>query len=517
MTTLAGVLARTARRCPDRIAVQFGDVALTYAELDREVDALAAELAGRGLAQGDRMLLLAGNSDAFVVAVYAGLRLGAIVVPINPRSAPTEIDYLATDTGARLLLFGPEVADGVRAWHSLPDRTGEAEPLALGAVEGYDDVRSAARDHAARKHAARGHAARPAHVEVSEDDDALIIYTSGTTGRPKGALFDHRRVLWVGINTSIGMGLRDGERMLHVAPLYHAASLNMLLLNGMMLGATHVILPAFEPATVADTLARERITFFFGVPTMYTHLLRLPDLADRDLSRLRICLYGAAPMPAHTAEALVAALPDAWIVQACGQTEGGPGGILLHHDDVVARPEASGRVAVPNTEVRIVDPSGNDVEPGGVGEMIMRGESMMKGYWRKPEATAETVRDGWVHTGDLARIDEDGYITLVDRLKDLIITGGANVYSAEVEGVLAAHPAVGDLAVVGRRNEEYGEIVVAVVDLAPGASLTLDELREYGRTQLSGYKLPRELTIGAVPRNPSGKILKHRLRVDLDG
>jgi acyl-CoA synthetase (AMP-forming)/AMP-acid ligase II len=167
--------------------------------------------------------------------------------------------------------------------------------------------------------------------------------------------------------------------------------------------------------------------------------------------------------------------------------------------------------------VRIVDPSGNDVEPGTVGEMIMRGESMMKGYWRKPEATAETVRDGWVHTGDLARIDEDGYITLVDRLKDLIITGGANVYSAEVEGVLAAHPAVGDLAVVGRRSEEYGEIAVAVVDLAPGATLTLDELREYGRTHLSGYKLPRELTIGAVPRNPSGKILKHRLRGALDG
>jgi len=507
MPSLAQVLSRTATRVPDRIAVQFGSTSLTYAALERRVNQLARELTDRGLRHGDRLLLLSGNSDAFVIALYAGLRLGAIVVPVNPRSAPPEVDHFVTDSGARLLLFGPELVANVRGWQAQHEGAGGIPALALGEAAGFDDVLTAA----------SAQPDDPLDVEVAEDDDALIIYTSGTTGRPKGALFDQHRILWVGINTALGLGLHEGERMLHVAPLYHSASLDMLLIGGMMYGATHVILPGFDPETVLETIERERSTFFFGVPTMYTFLLRTPSIASRDLSSLRVCMYGAAPMPATTAEALVAALPGASIIQACGQTEGGPGGILLQHDEVLERPSASGRSAVPNTEVRIIDLEGNDVAPGAVGEMIMRGETMMKGYWGKPEATAETVRDGWVHTGDLASVDEDGYITLVDRLKDLIITGGRNVYSAEVESALAGHPAVGDIAVVGRPDDEYGEKVVAVVTPRDGAELTLADLREYGARHLSSYKLPRELVIAEIPRNPSGKILKHRIREKLHG
>ncbi|AXG14384.1 class I adenylate-forming enzyme family protein [Intrasporangium calvum] len=507
MPSLAQVLSRTATRVPDRIAVQFGSTSLTYAALERRVNQLARELTDRGLRHGDRLLLLSGNSDAFVIALYAGLRLGAIVVPVNPRSAPPEVDHFVTDSGARLLLFGPELVANVRGWQAQHEGAGGIPALALGEAAGFDDVLTAA----------SAQPDDPLDVEVAEDDDALIIYTSGTTGRPKGALFDQHRILWVGINTALGLGLHEGERMLHVAPLYHSASLDMLLIGGMMYGATHVILPGFDPETVLETIERERSTFFFGVPTMYTFLLRTPSIASRDLSSLRVCMYGAAPMPATTAEALVAALPGASIIQACGQTEGGPGGILLQHDEVLERPSASGRSAVPNTEVRIIDLEGNDVAPGAVGEMIMRGETMMKGYWGKPEVTAETVRDGWVHTGDLASVDEDGYITLVDRLKDLIITGGRNVYSAEVESALAGHPAVGDIAVVGRPDDEYGEKVVAVVTPRDGAELTLADLREYGARHLSSYKLPRELVIAEIPRNPSGKILKHRIREKLHG
>ncbi|PRY49547.1 fatty-acyl-CoA synthase [Knoellia remsis] len=507
MPSLAQVLARTASRVPDRVAVQFDSTSMTYAVLDAHVNQLARELASRGLAKGDRLLLLSGNSDAFVVALYAGLRLGAIVVPVNPRSAPGEIDHFVSDSGARLLLFGAELVDTVRAWQEARQSAAGIPVLALGDASGFDNVLAAA----------AGQSAEPVDVEVAEGDDALIIYTSGTTGRPKGALFDQHGILWVGINTAVGLGLREGERMLHVAPLYHSAALNMLLIGGMMYGATHVILPGFDPETVLETIERERTTFFFGVPTMYTFLLRTPSIATRDLSSLRVCMYGAAPMPATTAEALVAALPGASIIQACGQTEGGPGGILLQHDEVLERPSASGRSAVPNTEVRIVDIEGNDVAPGGVGEMIMRGETMMKGYWGKPDATAETVRDGWVHTGDLASVDEDGYITLVDRLKDMIITGGRNVYSAEVESALAGHPAVGDIAIVGRPDDEYGEKVVAVVTPRDGSELTLADLREYGARHLSSYKLPRELVIAEIPRNPSGKILKHLIREKLHG
>ncbi len=242
MPTLAGVLATTARRTPNRLALKFGSRTHTYVELDARVNQLARVLAARGLAKGDRVLVISGNSDNFVIAVYAGLRLGAIVVPVNPRSAPPELDYLVRDSGSRILLFGPEVEATIRAWEALPDHDGEAAAWSLGAAAGYQDILEIAATNRPD----------PVEVDVFEDDDALIIYTSGTTGRPKGALFDHHRVIWVGQNTSMGIGTLDGERFLHAAPLYHSAALNMLLLHGVMLGATHVILPAFDPEVVLE-------------------------------------------------------------------------------------------------------------------------------------------------------------------------------------------------------------------------------------------------------------------------
>lgn len=507
MPNLAGILARTARGCPDRTALSFGKVTHSYAELDRRVSQLANEFIARGLAKGDRLLIVSGNSDAFVIALYAGLRAGAIVVPVNPRSAPPEIEYFLSDTQAKLLVFGTEVSGVISTWKSADAHQVEVPVLALGTAPGYEDVLACAAEQPSE----------PPAVEVAEDDDALIIYTSGTTGKPKGALFDHHRIIWVSINSMAGFGLRVGEKLLHVAPLFHSADLNLVLIPGMMLGATHVILPSFDPEKVLETIEKERIGFFFGVPTMYAFLMRTPSLATRDLSSLRICMYGAAPMPSGLAQQIVAALPNAWIVQACGQTEGGPGGILLTHEEVLERPSASGRFPIANTEVRIVDADGNDAGPGTVGEMIMCGETMMKGYWRNPEATAATIRDGWVHTGDLAQIDADGYITIVDRMKDMIITGGHNVYSAEVESAISGHPAVADVAVVGRLHEVYGETVVAVITPRENHTVTLEELREYASDKISAYKLPRVLVIAEIPRNPSGKILKHQLRDQVRG
>jgi fatty-acyl-CoA synthase len=347
---------------------------------------------------------------------------------------------------------------------------------------------------------------------ITEADDALILYTSGTTGRPKGALFDHHRVMWAGFIFVASCGMRAGDRFLHVAPLYHAAELNIMLIPGTMIGARHVILPRFDPATVLDRLESERITMFFGVPTMYQFLLRLPDLARRDLSCWRTGLFGAAPMPASAVEQLVTALPQVSFIQLCGQTEAGPGGVYCDVEQVKARPDASGRQALPFTEARVADPEGHDIGLGGVGELLLRGESLMKGYWNKPAETAEALRDGWLHTGDLARVDPDGYLTLVDRLKDMIITGGRNVYSVEVEGALAAHPDVADVAVVGRPHPDYGESIVAVITPRDGASITLDDVKTFLRDRLSGYKIPHDVVTGAIPRNPAGKILKHKLR-----
>ena len=503
MPSIPDTLRYTAARCPDREALVFGSRRTTYRQFHDQVEQVAARLAAGGLAPGDRALLISNNSDLFVVAAYAVLRAGAILVPVNPRSAAPELAYLLTDSGATVVLHAPEFAGVVS---TAVEQAATTEPVrwALGPASASDDL----------------FAESPVPLEVLphqpvEADDAVIVYTSGTTGKPKGALFDHHRSLWVGNNLMGALGYREGDRVLHVAPLYHAAELCMLVWPGTMLGMTHVVAAAFDPVEVADTLAAERISLFFGVPTMYQFLLRLPDLAERDLSAWRVGLFGAAPMPAATVEQLVATLPGVLLFQLCGQTEAGPGGIYSPPEDVAARPDASGRYPFPNTECRVVTPDGADVQAGDIGELVLRGETVMKGYWNKPEATAEAIRDGWLHTGDLARLDADGYITLVDRLKDMIITGARNVYSVEVESALAGHPDLLDVAVIGVPHPDYGETIVAVVVPKDGAEPTLDSLRAWCSERIADYKAPRDMIVHPIPRNPSGKIQKHLLRAEL--
>lgn len=499
MATIGETLRSTARRVPEREALVFGDTRYTYAELDARVDRVAGVLAERGITKGDRVALMSGNSDRFVIAFYAAHRLGAIFVPINPGSAAPELDYLVRDSGAAALIYSLAV-ETVVLKAGLPDAL---QILAMDKTERFPDLFALA----------DAFDGEPVEVAGDESDDAQILYTSGTTGSPKGALFDHHRQLWVGMGMMAAAGLRDGDRILHVAPLYHAAELCMLIIPGTLVGATHIVQSGFDPGAVLDTIENERITLFFGVPTMYQFMLRTPGLAERDLSTWRTGLFGAAPMPASAVEQLVEALPNVEFIQACGQTEAGPGGIFANHDQVRERPDASGRQPLPMTECRIVDLDGRDVAPGEVGEMLLRGETIMKGYWNKPKATAETLVDGWLHTGDLARLDPDGYMTLVDRLKDMIITGGRNVYSVEVENAIAGHPHILDCAVIARPHPEYGESIVAVAVLKEAITLTLDELREFCRERIAAYKLPHELVLTPqIPRNPSGKILKKVLR-----
>ena len=495
MPSIPDTLRTTAARCPDREALVFGTRRRTYRELHQEVERTAAALAARGISPGDRVLLMSPNSDAFVIAAYAVLRTGAILVPANPRNAPPELAHLVTDSGASAVIYAPELA-GVAgpgiAQSGMSPRLMTLPELA---------------ELAAGEHPAVAHA-------PAESDDALLLYTSGTTGAPKGALFDHHRILWVAVNATGTVGYRDGDRTLHVAPLYHAAQLCVVLFPATVLAMTHVVVPQFDPAEVADLIERERISVFLGVPTMYQFLLRLPDFAGRDFPAWRTGIFGAAPMPADSVRALIAALPRVELYQLCGQTEGGPGGIYAGPEDVRARPDASGRYALPNTEARVVTAEGADVAPGQVGELVLRGETIMKCYWNRPEATAETIRDGWLHTGDLAVLDADGYITLVDRLKDLIITGGRNVYSIEVENALAGHPGVLDVAVIGVPHPDYGESILAVIVPAAGAEPTLESLRAWARERIADYKAPHAVVVHAIPRNPSGKIQKHLLRAE---
>ncbi|WP_430336129.1 class I adenylate-forming enzyme family protein [Rhodococcus sp. ACT016] len=502
MPTIGSTLRSTAARVPERTALVFGDTRHTYRELNRAVDQVAGLLVERGLRKGDRFALLATSSDRFVVAFYAAHRIGAIFVPINPASSAPELDYILRDSGATFLAFDPTLTKTVAAasTNGFPEGL---RVLALGAAEGYQDLMALAVDRPAT----------PIDDTVLESDDAQILYTSGTTGKPKGALFDHHRVLWTAVSVISACGIKDADRMLHVAPLYHAAELCLMLIPGTLVGATHVVHAGFDPVKTLDTLERERITMFFGVPTMYQFLLRQPDLAERDLTAWRTAIFGAAPMPPTAVEQLVVTLPNVNIIQLCGQTEAGPSGIFSDRDQVRARPDSSGRQALVTAECRVIDTDGNDVAAGEAGELILRGETMMKGYWNNPVATADTIIDGWLHTGDICRLDADGFMTIIDRLKDMIITGGRNVYSIEVEGAIAAHPRVLDVAVIGRPHDEYGESIVAVVTLDEGTTITLDELREFAAEKIARYKLPHELVVlDSIPRNPSGKILKRNLR-----
>lgn len=503
MTTLGEVLARHARRAPTREALVAGERRYSYAELDTEVNRTAHALAEAGLSKGDRMALMNPNTEGFVLAFYAAMKLGAIVVPVNPRMAAPEVTYLLDDSGASVFAFDPALADVASAAHQAAGAPPEVF-LATAPMRDADDLATWSRRQSAE----------PPEVTVEESDDAEILYTSGTTGRPKGVLLDQHRVVWDGVNMNLTVAMGDGERMLHVAPLFHSAELNLFLNGGMLVGATHVLVPAFEPAQVLALMERERITSFFGVPTMYQFLLDQPDFAKTDLSTWRIGMFGAAPMPPSTIERLAEAVPQVRLFNLCGPTEAGPGGVALGPEEMLRRPDANGW-AITNTEARVVDEQDRDVPAGETGEVILRGETVMKRYWNKPEATAETLRGGWLRTGDVARIDADGCITLVDRKKDMIITGGMNVYSVEVENALASHPDVADCAVVGQPHPTYGESIVAVVTPREGAEVTLDDVKAHVRTLIADYKAPHRLVLGDVPRNPSGKIVKHQLRQQL--
>lgn len=502
MPTIGGTVIRNANRVPDREALVSGVRRWTWRELDAEIARVAGRLHEFGLAKGDRFALLSSNSPEFVIASHAASRLGAIVVPINTRLAPPELAHIISDSGSSLLAFGSQetaLAESVRSRE--PSMCELPTLVALGTSAKHPNLFEETSAEPIRE----DHAV--------ESDNAFILYTSGTTGNPKGALFDHHRAVWAAMAQIVSLGLRDGDRYLHLTPMYHSGGTTFMNVTT-LLGGTHLLIPAFDPESVLDMIEQEKATWLFGVPTMYQFLLKLPDLARRDLNSWRIGVFGAAPMPASAVSDLLAALPHVDFFQQCGQTEAGPTGIYSTMPQVLARPDSSGHIAQPFMEARVVDRSGIDTPPGEVGELLFRGEAVMKEYWNRPEATAETIRDSWLHTGDLMHVTADGAMRLVDRLKDVIISGGRNIYSAEVEQAIAQHPSVADVAVIGRPHPEWGATVIAVVNLHSGAMFSLDSLREHCRPLIADYKIPRDLVLGAVPRNATGKVQKHLLRTD---
>jgi fatty-acyl-CoA synthase len=496
---------RRAFLCGDRVALIDGDRRLTYTEFDRRTDQLAQALRTSGVQQGDRMAGLMVNSAAFLETMFAAAKLGAIFVPINFRLAAPEVSYLLADSGAVALVWSGGLSELAR--HAL---AGEGVTVRVRVVVDGEPTDG----EADFEQLLSSGTTRPVNVDVAGSDLCCLPYTSGTTGRPKGAMLTHDNLLWNMFNgMSAGRGLREGDRTITATPLFHIGGLSVHTLPLIYIGGTNALLPAFDPAEVLAAMARERATIQFLVPAMWAALMAA-RVDSYDLSALELAVSAGAPCPTPVLEYFQGkGIP---FQESFGLTE--TGGVTLLDADHVR--EKSGTVGRPlfHVQTRIVDEHDRDVATDTVGEVVVRGPAVFAGYWRRPEATAEAFRGGWFHTGDLGRIDDEGFITLVDRRKDMIITGGENVYPIEVEQVLCRHPAIREVAVVGVPHAKWGETPVAVVALRDDVHATPEELIGYVRERMAHFKCPTRVEyVPELPRNATGKVLKTTLRKDYGG
>jgi fatty-acyl-CoA synthase len=469
----------------------------TYAAMTERVARLAHALQDIGVQGGARVAYLGSNHPAFLESLFATATVGAVFVPLNARLSATEIDFMLADSGARVLIFGNGSAS------TVTNLDGATRPL-LVAVDGGTE---GALDYAALITAAPD---EPVGVQVDPGAPCMIMYTSGTTGRPKGAILSHSNVMWNAINVIADLDLRSDEVTLVTAPMFHTAALNMTCLPTLLKGGHLVIESRFDADAVIDTVERMRVTLLFGVPTMFTALTHSPRWSGADLSSVRLLLCGGAPVPTS----LIATYLERGLsfVQGYGMTETAPGALIV---DPNLSSETVGAAGVAHffSDVHLVREDGTRAGPGEPGEVVIAGPNVMLGYWGLPEATEQAfLEGGWFRSGDVGVADDSGVITIVDRLKDVYISGGENVYPAEVEKALCDHPAVAEAAVLGVSDAKWGEVGVAFVVLTAGGAATEEALTAHLRSRLAGYKIPRSFVFaGSLPHTASGKVLKSEL------
>jgi fatty-acyl-CoA synthase len=438
--------------------------------------------------------------------MFATWSAGAIFVPLNMRLAGPELAYQLADCGAALLVYTPEQAAVVAGIRGVGGRGPAGRGPGLRYLVAL--ARPAAGDHDYERLLA-GPPTEPVDLPVSLDDPGLIMYTSGTTGRAKGATLTHGNITWNAINVVVDADFRADEVALVVAPLFHTAALNMLCLPTMLKGGSVLIETAFEPARVLELIARYRVTSMFGVPAIYDAIAAVPGWADADTSSLRMLLCGGAPVPDATIRRYTSR--GLTFIQGYGMTETSPGALLLDAEHALAK---AGSAGVPHffTDVRVVGPDGAQAGPGERGEIIVAGPNVMPGYWGQPDASAAVLADGWLHSGDVGTADEDGYVSVVDRIKDVIISGGENISSLEVEDILYRHPAVLAAAVVAMPDEKWGETPCAFIELKKDSKTSEKEIIDFCRGQMAKFKAPRAVVFGELPKTSTGKIQKFMLR-----
>jgi long-chain acyl-CoA synthetase len=508
MASLPQVIHRTVQACGNKTATRFNGRSHTWLEFQDRISRLAGGLRSLGLDEGDRAACLALNSDRYLEFYFGVSWSGAVFVPIHSRLAPAEILYWLNDSGSIVLFvddaFLPAIAQIRERLESVEHFVylGDGE-IPEGFLSYEDLVASHAPIDATRR---------------SGDDLAGIFYTGGTTGRSKGVMLSHRGLTYNVLQSQPVLRVREDDIYLHAAPMFHIADgLGTMLATTM--GCTHVFVPTFEPALVLKTLQDEKVVNVLLVPTMVNMLVNYPGLAEYDLTRLKNIYYGGSPMPEAVVLKAMEVIPHIGFAQAYGQTEASPVITLLgpeYHTTTgpyAGKLKAAGKV-IPGTDLVILDEQGNQVPRGEVGEICIRGDNVMLGYWNQPEMTAEALRGGWLHTGDGGRLDEDGVLFVVDRVKDMIVSGGENVYSAETEQAIYAHQAVAECAVIGIPHDEWGEAVHAIVCFKEGESATELELIEHCKTLIAAFKCPKSIKFRnePLPLSGAGKILKKDLR-----
>ncbi|MEU8470004.1 acyl-CoA synthetase [Streptomyces sp. NPDC029006] len=487
-STVDGVLRRSARRTPARVAVEYAERAWTYGELDDAVSRAATLLRAEGLAPGDRVAAYGHNSDAYLIAFLACSRAGLVHVPVNHSLTGADLAHLLGQSGSTLVLADPDLAGRLpRDARKMALRdTDDSLLTRLPQAPPYDGP------------------------EPRTEDLVQLLYTSGTTALPKGAMMTHRALVHEYLSAITALDLSAGDRPVHALPLYHSAQLHVFLLPFLAVGATNIILDAPDGDSLFDLIETGRVDSLFAPPTVWIALAGRPDFATRDLGGLRKAYYGASVMPVPVLERLRRHLPGLAFYNCFGQSEIGPLATVLGPAEHEGRLDSCGRTVL-FVDARVVDENGTDVPDGTPGEIVYRSPQLCEGYWDRPEETAEAFRDGWFHSGDLAVRDSDGYFTIVDRVKDVINSGGVLVASRQVEDALHTHEAVAEAAVIGLPDERWIEAVTAVV--VPRAEVTGDQLIAHVKERLTPFKAPkRVLFVDALPRNASGKILKRELR-----
>jgi fatty-acyl-CoA synthase len=502
--TIIDALERTAARVPDKVGLVDDDGALTFSQLDRDANGVANSLRARGLRHGDRLAVLAHNSRGFVLAYLGAAKLGLVIVPINFMLGSQEVAFILGKARATALVVEDALLPvAAAALHTggLKDQVSVRAVIGT-AAPGWDDI-----------DAWVAHADYDAPGVVLVGSDVLeLLFTSGTESEPKGALLSHDSIIAQHTSCIVGGEMTDEDVEVHAMPLYHCAQLHCFLTVDLHLGATSVILPGADPARILEAVERHGATKLFCPPTVWIDLMRHSDWHRRDLSSLRKGYYGASGMPVEVLRELREELPNVRLFNFYGQTEIAPLATILGPEDQERKAGSAGKPAV-NVKTIVVDDDGRPLPPGSIGEIVHRSPQLMTGYWDEPEKTAEAFRGGWFHSGDLGVFDDDGYLTVVDRKKDMIKTGGENVASREVEELLHTHPAVVEAAVFGVDHPRWIEAVVAAVVLREGAQVETEELRDHVRSRAAHFKAPKHVVVlDALPKNASGKILKRKLR-----